>query len=35
MDVGTLDDWKNEEHPYKSNTMLKVKSVPTMGVFDG
>lgn len=35
MDVGTLKEWKNDEHFCKSEPLLKVKTLPTLGVFDG
>lgn len=33
--AGDRPTWKNPEHKFRKNPLLKVNSVPTMGLFDG
>jgi hypothetical protein len=33
--VGDRDTWKNQEHQFRKDKSLQIKSVPTLGYFDG
>jgi len=33
--AGDRPTWKNPEHKFRKNPLLKIKGVPTLGLFDG
>jgi len=33
--AGNKEEWKDPEHPFTTNLLLKVSSLPTLGIFDG